>query len=58
MRYYMLLDEKYLFSKTETLLKLYRNLELKFPGKVSAVRKLLYTFSWIPSSFRQRKPDV
>ena len=25
------LDEKYGFSKTETLLKLYRNLELKFP---------------------------
>ena len=25
------LDEKYRFSKTETLLKLYGNLELKFP---------------------------
>ena len=24
-------DEKYRFSKTETLLKLYGNLELKFP---------------------------
>ena len=28
---YFTLDEKYRFSKTETLLKLYGNLELKFP---------------------------